>query len=160
MPEDSKEEMNVLESCERSWHQQIAHTASGERNQWWTRYRAGQEVTGPQGSGQNWLLLHSLSFQGPLLPFIFLFLAAPRGMWDLVPCLGTEPMPPALETQVLNHRKPREVPLLYFLSVDFIQVQHTYKKLPKPKVYSLGIFRQWTQPLRSRHLISICLSLL
>lgn len=87
-------------------------------------------------------LLHSLSFQGPLLPFIFLFLAAPRGMWDLVPCLGTEPMPPALETQVLNHRSPRDVPLLYFLSVDFIQVQHTYKKLPKPKVYSLGIFRQ------------------
>ena len=50
-------------------------------------------------------------------------------MWDLVPCLGTEPMPPALETRDLDHRNPREVPLLYFLSLDFIQVQHAYKKI-------------------------------
>ena len=74
-------------------------------------------------------LLHSLTFQGPLLPFIFSFLATPHGMWVLVPCLGTESMPPALETQDLNHRNPREVPRLYFLSLDFIQVHHAYKKI-------------------------------
>ena len=59
----------------------------------------------------------------------------------LVPQLGTEPMPPALETRDLDHRNPREVPLLYFLSLDFIQVQHAYKKITQTLSVQLRNFQ-------------------
>ena len=41
--------------------------------------------------------------------FFFLFLAVPRGMWDL-PQPGIEPVPPALGAWSHNHWTTREVP--------------------------------------------------
>ena len=43
--------------------------------------------------------------------FIFLIFW-PCGMWDFSPPPGTEPAPPALEVQSLNHWKARKVPHL------------------------------------------------
>ena len=52
-------------------------------------------------------------FFGEERSFSFVFLAAPRGMWDLSSPTkgpGIEPMSPAVEVWSLNHWTAREVP--------------------------------------------------
>ena len=52
---------------------------------------------------------------------VFIYLTAPDlscGMWDLAPCPGIEPRPPALGAQSLSHWTTREVPKFIFLHMD------------------------------------------
>ena len=56
----------------------------------------------------------------PTLDFFF-FLTVPSlscCMWDLVPWPGTEPRPPALGAQSVNHWTTREVPQFWILKAD------------------------------------------
>lgn len=127
LPEGSKEEMNVLKSCERSWHQQTAYTASGERSQGWTRHRAGQEVNSvPKAQVKTDFAAFS-DFPRPSASF-FIFSFLHHGIWDLVPCLGTEFMP-LHWNRILTTGTPGKFSLLYFLSLGFYSVQHAYKKI-------------------------------
>ena len=49
--------------------------------------------------------------------FFFFFWLCHMACRILVPQPGTEPVPPAVEVQSLNHRAAREVPTWYFLMV-------------------------------------------
>ena len=51
-----------------------------------------------------------------LHPFLFVFLAIPRILWDLVPWPGTKPRSPAVKVQIPKHRTSREFPPYLFMS--------------------------------------------
>ena len=48
-----------------------------------------------------------------LVGFVLFCLATPRGMWDLVPCPGIEPVCPEVGVSSLNHCTAREVPCTF-----------------------------------------------
>ena len=56
------------------------------------------------------MIVISLSF--------FFFFILPRGMWDLIPPPGVEPVPPALGVWSLNHWSARKVPTVIFKDLN------------------------------------------
>ena len=62
---------------------------------------------------------HSSSSKVRPACLFFFFLAAPRGMQDLSPPPGIEPVPPAVGARSLNHWTAREVPVCPFLKSLF-----------------------------------------
>ena len=69
------------------------------------------------------------------MSFLFFFSAEPGGIGILAPRPGTEPTPPALEAQGLNHWTAREVPercLLYQPAVGTLdtvgELPHAFRK--------------------------------
>ena len=56
-----------------------------------------------------------LSETAQIVGFFFFFWSHCAACGILVPQPGTEPAPPALEAQILNHWTAREVPRLFFL---------------------------------------------
>ena len=71
-----------------------------------------------------------LMFLCPLCYFLniilFIFLAVPCGVWDLVPPPGMEPKPPAVEVQHLNHWTSREVPPLPVMNIPVLLQVNLY----------------------------------
>ena len=63
--------------------------------------------------------------------YLFIYLAAPCSMQDLVSRPGIEPVPPALGAQGLNHWSAREVPIHNAFKAEcmFCQVSNLHVKL-------------------------------
>ena len=93
-----------------------------EGNSGWcsSKYNKGDTVQSPGHTRTDWRMKNIAIEECGWHPFFFL--ATLRGMWDLVPWPGIEPVPPALEVQSLNHGTTREVPTSIFLSERLIAI--------------------------------------